>query len=78
VEKAETVPLHFTLELKDLRDRGSLNGSNLHGMSPTWHAMDNVPWSAGFCTMSHLKKVVLAQNWETMSLQISTLKGPHE
>jgi len=26
VENAKTVPLHFTVELEDLRDQGGLNG----------------------------------------------------
>jgi hypothetical protein len=30
VENAETVPLHFTLELEGLREEGSLNGSKTY------------------------------------------------
>ena len=36
-----TIPLHFTLEIKGLKDHGSLKGKK-PTWSPTWRVMDNV------------------------------------
>lgn len=64
----ETIPLHVTPELVDLRNLGSFNGQK-PTWSPTWHAMHNVPSSVKFSQAHHLKEVGLTQNWEIMTLQ---------
>ena len=42
VEKAKTVPLHFTLELEGLKDQGRVCMDERSTWSPTWHAMDKL------------------------------------
>jgi hypothetical protein len=38
--------------------------------SPTWRAMDDVSWPAGFCVKHvHIKEMGLILNWETMTIQ---------
>ena len=68
VTNAETVPLHFTLELEGLRDQGKLN-DEMPTWSLTWQTMDIVSWSTGLCVKAHLKEVVLTQKQEIMILE---------
>ena len=68
-ENAEIVSLHFTLELEGLRHQANFEWmKNLDG-GPTWHPMDIVSKSIGFCVNAHLKEVGLTQNQVTMRLQ---------
>ena len=69
VENAETILLHFTLELEGLRDQVHLNDEQTYVVS---YMVSN-----GKCCMvywvnfyqAHLGEVGLTQNWETMALQ---------
>ena len=57
IGKAKTILLHFSLQLEDLRDQGSLNGRNTY-MSLTWHVMNILSRSIGFCVKPTSKRWV--------------------
>ena len=59
MENAETIPLHFRLELEGLGDQGRLNG---------WKAY-KACYGQGFMCQAHLKGVGLTQHLETVTLQ---------
>ena len=52
-----------SLELEGLRDQLCMDDKPK--WSPTWHAMENVSWSTGFCIKPTSNRW---QNWKTMTL----------
>jgi hypothetical protein len=67
VEKDETVPFNFALELEGLMDQWSFNALNIY-MESYMACKGNVSWPTGFASIPS-QRGGINTNWETMALQ---------